>query len=332
MKTRALAISVPALLSLAACATMNVPPPPRQGLIPAGDGGAAGYQHGIDGSRFVVGQNTRRLVQYGYLLMLAEYGDTSPRGRKRHCILRASVKLTGDEGTVAISRGNGSTFGVPHARASTLRMPPFGASPQEHDAFVRDYFVKLGLPADQVDEVRCMTLLEANGRSDETAQAIPRVTAYYSIVKRVVEGIAAPDSFAWARANSEGRIVQEGVYWPVLPRGVLDEARRFKDILSDDQRRRAFQSRIPGDISKATLAIRHASATEGHFEVFASLDVMTRSSPAAPRSDARQRATDSSVGGMTVIRHFDINGTERFLPQEKLNLKDRYPERKDAER
>src|SRR5229473_2227747 len=98
MKTRALAISVPALLSLAACATMNVPPPPRQGLIPAGDGGAAGYQHGTDGSRFVVGQNTRRLVQYGYL------------------------KLTGDEGTVAISRGNGSTFGVPHARASTLRM------------------------------------------------------------------------------------------------------------------------------------------------------------------------------------------------------------------
>lgn len=304
MKIRALAIPVPVLLCLAACAAVNAPPPPPQGLIPAAAGGTAGYQHGPEGSLFAVGQHARRAVQYGYL------------------------KQTGDEGTLAISQGNGSVFGVPNARASSLRVPPFGASPQDHDAFVKNYFVKLGLPADHVAEVRGMTLLEANGRSDETTRTIPRITAYYSVVKRVINRIPVPDSFAWARANSEGRIVQEAVYWPALPRDVVAEAERFKDMLSDDERRRAFQSRIPADISQATLAIRHASVTEDHFETFASLDVTIRSSPAAVQLDAMQKAASSSVGGAAVIRHFDINGTERFLPQETFDLKDRYPARK----
>jgi hypothetical protein len=99
-------------------------------------------------------------------------------------------------------------------------------------------------------------------------------------------------------------------------------------MLSDDERRRAFQSRIPVDTSKATLAIRHASVTEDHFEAFASLDVTIRSSPAAVRPDDTQKAANPSVGGAALIRHFDINGTERFLPQETLELRDRYPERK----
>jgi hypothetical protein len=70
-----------------------------------------------------------------------------------------------------------------------------------------------------------MTLLEANGRSDETTRTIPRITAYYSVVERAVDGIPVPDSFAWARANSESRIVEEAVYWPALPRDVLAEAK-----------------------------------------------------------------------------------------------------------
>src|SRR5947209_3053629 len=155
MKIRGLAISACALGWLSACA-VNAPPP-RQGLIPAPDGGTAGYQHGPEGSRFVVGQSPRRTVQHGYL------------------------KQTGDQGTLAINQGNGSVFGVPNAQANSLRLPPFGASPQDHDAFVKDYLLKLGLPADQVENVHGMTLLEANGRSDETTRTAPRITAYYSV-------------------------------------------------------------------------------------------------------------------------------------------------------
>lgn len=53
------------------------------------------------------------------------------------------------------------------AHAESLQLPPFGKSSDDHDSFVKDYFLKLGSPADQVGSVRGMTLLEAQGPAAE---------------------------------------------------------------------------------------------------------------------------------------------------------------------
>ena len=124
MNARAIVIVTCAWLG--ACATANVPVGPRQGVTPAGNGGVNGYQHGVEGSLFAFGAHFKRVQQFGYL------------------------KQVGDEGVLAINLSNGSTFGIPNSNAPGLKSRPFGKSPADHDGFVRAYFVKLGLPADQV--------------------------------------------------------------------------------------------------------------------------------------------------------------------------------------
>ena len=75
-----------------------------------------------------------------------------------------------------------------------LHRPPFGANPAAHDRFVLDYFAGLGLPRDQVLNMRGMTMLDASGRSADIARPRLRVSAYYSVVQRAVGGVAVPDS------------------------------------------------------------------------------------------------------------------------------------------
>jgi hypothetical protein len=290
-----------ALAFLGACANLPVPAPPRQGLTADPTGGPPGYQHGGAGGKFVLGATVRDRLEYGY------------------------IKKSGDQGTLAIRQANGSSFGIPDANATGLRLGPYGSTPQDHDKFVRDYFVGLGLPVDQVMAVRGMTLLEASGKSDETSRPMPRITAYYSVLQRGIGDVAVPDSFAWARANAEGHIVHEAVYWPALPAAVLDDTRKFKAMLADPEQRRQFEARIGMSAANGTLVIRHAGATEDRFESFASLDFTVRATAGKPERPARE---GPGIGGASVVRHFDLMGTERFLPQERLQLGDKYPETK----
>ncbi len=290
-----------AVLSFVGCATVDVPAPPRPGPIPAEPGGIAGYQHGATATKFAVGANGLWTAQFGY------------------------TKFRGDRGTVAIRQSNGSVFGVPNARAAGVDMAPYGRSPADHDAFVRDYFTGLGLPADQVHAVRAMTLLEAMGRSNESERSIPRVTAYYSVIGRGVGEVAVAESFAWARADSAGTVVHEGVYWPALPERVVAEAKRFKDVLADAQSRHAFEARLPVAAASGQLVIHHSSAMEDRFDAFVSLDVTSQSMARTADEAKLGYGTERAADGMSVTRHFDLQGVERFLPHETTNLQDKYP-------
>jgi len=309
MTPRPSLILLPALL-LAACAAVDFPAPPPQGPIVAAPGGVDGYQHGLAGDRFAAGGERARLDEHGYF------------------------KRVGEGGTLAIRRSNGSTFGVPGAAAAALRSAPYGKSPQEHDTFVRDYFVALGLPAAQVGAVRGMTLLEAAGRSDEARRSVPQVTAYYTVLERRAGGVAVPDSFAWARANADGSVAHEGVYWPALPPAVVAEAAAFGRLLADPQGRGAFQAQLPAALRDraGTLAIHHAGAGEDAFEAFASFDIPTQVRLAPGRAAALAAGAAASAPGATVVRHFDRGGVERVLPQERTNLQERYPATKSAAR
>lgn len=297
-------------LALCGCQTVDVPPAPQAGPIATDAGGAAGYQHGGLGiSKFEVGDHVRRTFALGY------------------------IKQSGDQGTLAIRPTNGSVFAVPNAHAQSLQLPPYGASPQDHDRFVQAYFVGLGLPTAQIKQVHAMTLLEAAGRSDETNRTVPRVSAYYSVLDRTVDNVAVPDSFAWARVDARGVVVQEGVYWPALPAKVLADAKQLNDMLSDRAKRRVFQSRIPVDTSAAIVSIRHASSSEDRFEAFASVDVTVHANVgnvAKPGTEVSSAMHGAPLGSATFVRHFDIDGKELFLPQEKLDLARQYPVTKNA--
>ena len=146
--------------------------------------------------------------------------------------------------------------------------------------------------------------------------------------------VTVPDSFAWARANAEGAIVQEGVYWPPLPSNVLSDARKLERLLVDPAQRRVFASRSSIDPRTGKVAIRHAAANEDQFDAFASLDITVRSSVSGSRqrAAAARNARVPLNGGTTIVKHFGIDGVERFLPQESLNLIATYPGRKDVSR
>jgi hypothetical protein len=165
-----------------------------------------------------------------------------------------------------------------------------------------------------------MTLLEAPGPAAEVGRPAARITASNSALQRTVEGVPVADSFAWARVNSRGEVAQEAVYWPSLPANILTEVRQFRELLADPQRLQSFKSRLPVSVGEGAVAIRQSSATvDQGFESFASFDVSLHSSQA---SSQKAPAPGTSV---TITRHFDINGTERFLPQETLNLGAKYP-------
>jgi hypothetical protein len=284
-------IVVAAALFPIACSLREAPPPPARGPIGAPAGGAAGYQHGSEGSKFVLGGATSRIAEHGY------------------------SKLVGPQGTLAVDLRNGSVFARPRSTADALARAPFGGSPAAHDRFVQDYFAGLGLPRDQVLAIRGMTMLDGSGRSADAVKPKLRLTAYYSVVQRTVAGVAVPDSFAWARVNVDGAVVEEGVYWPALPAAAVAGARDMAVVLADPRRRAPLDAQVPAG-SDAAVAIRHTSATTDQpFRAFASYDVVIRPGQVGLPSPAGGRPT---TAGMTYTRHLDASGHDLRLPQEEV--------------
>jgi hypothetical protein len=287
-------------MTLVACVSAPTLRTPPEGPISASAGGAAGYQHGVRGSRLDLGGRARRVVERGY------------------------VREVGREATLAVNLKNGSAFGVPNANARSQHSGPYGASPEAHEASVRDYFVYLGLPAEQILRVRTLTQLEAHGRGDETRTVPLVLAAYYSVIDRGVQGIPVPDSFAWARVDTEGKVIAEGIYWPALSPAVVAGALKLRDAVADPQRQAALEAKIPLRIRDHGVAIRHSSAyVETPFEAFPSYDVAVLSQALPERGQlavAAQTEAPSRPNGTMEIRHFDENGVELRLPQEQRSL------------
>jgi len=291
MKTILLPVALRVVLS--GCASLHAPAPPVSGPIEPPSGGIAGYQHGTDRSRFMVGDNPHDVAELGY------------------------IKRVGSEGTLSVLASNGSVTGIPNAQGRALQLPPYGTTQQDHDRFVRDYFERSGIPATQIKAIRTATLLEASGSSDDVSTGRPKVTAYYSVIERAVEGVPVPDSFAWARINRDGQVVAEAVYWPALPAGVLAQARRMSQGDALPRAEQAMKAR-PGEVLvDHQVTIRHTSAAhEKSFAAHASIDVRVRlAEPTRTDSDYR-RVTGSGGVGAGLIRHFDAEGTEFQLPEE----------------
>ncbi|MFL6210726.1 MAG: hypothetical protein ACJ74W_17880 [Pyrinomonadaceae bacterium] len=285
------------LLLLTGCSRTNVPPAPPAGQLPA-PGGLAGYQHGRERSRFSPGSNIKRVAEFGF------------------------VKEVGNTGTFAIDTVNGSALGIPNASTLAATTSSYGATGDEHNQFVRTYFLAAGIPAEQVVGVHAATLLEATGRVGEGGTGKAQVTAYYSILERAVADVPVVDSIAWARVDGQGNVIAEAVYWPAIPAEVLAQVKQFKEMLAAPEQRKAYEARLPSGAASGRLVIRHASATiDGPFEAFASYDVrVTPVRPAPEQAQAQAGGPRAVQPQATVIHHFDAAGVERQLPQERRNL------------
>jgi hypothetical protein len=264
--------------------TPTEPEPARQGRgsrnqaaadLTATPAGAQGYRHSLACSRFRVGAGERSASDW------------------------ALEKVDGPDGVFSVAPENGAVWASPKAGAPALLRKPFGSTSGLHNERVRQYFLGCGMPADQIGGVHVSSLVQAGGSPEGLGR--PALMAWYSSVKRVIEGFLVADSVAWARFNEDDQVVAESVYWPAIDASVLADAQALRATLENPARAAFFLGGLPAEAKHGKVAIRHSSsgARGSPFVAFASLDV-----------DVRSRST-------TYVRHFDVSGAERRLPQEQ---------------
>jgi hypothetical protein len=268
-------------------------------MIVAELGGAPGYQHGIEHSKFSVGAGPRYVNELGFL------------------------KVVGSQGVFAVDAANGLVVAIANAGAGLEAQKPwFTQSSDRHNQLVLNYFVAAGIAKDQVSAVRATTSL-ASGGNDKQAHALPSmVVGYQSILDRKVGDLPVIDSVAWARLNDRGVVLAEWVYWPAISARVIAEATQMRETIANDASRGAFLARLPADLPSGSVVIRHSAATSTRpFVSFASYDVQERRPVLSP--DGRPRPTDGRA--VVIARHFGADGREFRLPQEEHGLAEDYP-------
>jgi hypothetical protein len=229
----------------------------------------------------------------------------------------------GPSGVFAVDLRNGLALAVQTGGANkgeaavreAASTPPGFLDADKHNEQVTDYLVSAGMPRDQIGGVHVNTYLSASGSTQDERAAVPQVDGYASILERKIDKFAVPDSTAWARLDEKGRVISEWVYWPPIPAKALADARRLEEqVVSKDQ---PFSRRLPSGLPQGKVVIRHSSATEdGPFEAYASYDVVERRETMLPPLD--KNYGEVRVVSVTV-RHFDLDGNELRLPQERRN-------------
>lgn len=251
-----------------------------RGAAAQSQGGLLEYRHTPDRSRMVTGPHTASRREDG------------------------QDKIVGDWGTLAIDLANGHSQGVPNADAPMLEGPPFGSTLEEHNEHVKQMFLAAGVPEDEIGSVQGSVGSGYRGRAGEAPRPFGDPW-YVSTLTRTTGGIPVAESFAWARINARDEVASEAVYWPAIPQKVVDQAKALQAKLDDPRERAAFIGRLPipdrREAESGRVAIRHSSAVvDGPFEAYAVFDVTRR--------------TDN---GASYTQHFDANGVEVRLPQDR---------------
>jgi hypothetical protein len=269
---------------------------PPQGLVKADLGGAVGYQHGLESSQFMIGKNKRNLREFGF------------------------IKVVGSKGTFAVDASNGAVIAIQDADSiEQQKTVAFTLEAYKHNQLVLDYFLNAGIPKEQISSVHATTSLFAGGGKGERA-AIPKISGWQSVIQRVIEGVPVIDSVLWARMNDQGKVISELIFWPPISSKAIDEVKLLRAKLSKKPLREDFLSRLPRGLPPGNIVIRHSSLTaEGPFEVFASYDVIERRELLSSVDPTGKSEGRTAPAGW-VVRHFDLEGNERKLPQEKARI------------
>jgi len=236
---------------------------------------APGYVHLFVNSKFRIGLGTTTKSEFGF------------------------DKVVGSEGVFSTDPITGWVTGIPNAMAPATLAAPLSQSEQEHNAAVTGYFVSAGLPPSQIGNVHANASMHASGSvADGTPFPPPNLTfdGYTTVISRVVGGVPVPDSFAFARFDVDGDVVEEGVYWPTIPASVIQAARTLASQVANSAQT-GFLANVPG--TNGHVAIRHSPSTQRTpLEAFASYDTL-------------------ASGPMGGELHFDGNGDQLWLASSK---------------
>jgi len=245
-----------------------------------------GFVHSAARSRFHVGSGTRSVSEFGL------------------------EKIVGSDGTMATNRVTGAFRAILNATSPVNDVPPLTSDEVLHNQAVIAYFKEAGIPADQIGRPHVLTSMTGAGPvDDETIAQHPKFVGYTTYIPRVVDGVSVPDSFAVAALNANGEAVSEWVYWPPLPKRVLDDAKALTTKLGTAASRTVFLSALPpenrGDPAEVT--IRHCDFDdERSFVAFASYDVHV------PKGPQRMRAA---------TLHFGLDGAQVIHPNRRAGVK-----------
>lgn len=271
--------------------------------------------------------DTDTIPGYRHTAMKSRFFEGESLARIKTVQENGFVRYQGVNGVLATDERTGLTLAVQSdsadkaSHASTksgdsVSLP----DPDKHNQRVLDYFIRSGLPQDQVADIHANTYLSASGPTSKAIFVQPRVDGYASIVSRKAGDFIVVDSVAWARMDGKGHVLGEWVYWPPIPSKVVEDARRLNELLNGPDRG-TFLSKLPAAQKTGRIVIRHSSPfAGGAFEAFASYDVVER-------VESPQRGTVTAY-----VRHFDIEGREFRLPQEQRSVGSDYPPKQEAEK
>lgn len=284
MSVNNVCVTVLLLLPLAGCSSApSEPEPSPQGvgtapLVAAAPSALRGYEHSAAASRFVIGTQLEERLESGMR------------------------KVVGANGVFAVEARTKMVLAIPDATAPTRARPPMPDA-AAHAAAVRSYFVSAGLPEDQILEVRTQTTMQGGG--PETGEpmnpSMAKLQYYYGcVMRKTPTGIPIPDSFAYARINVDGDVVEEGVYWPDIPANALSDADTVRSTAATPSSRAALSAKVAQladtEPQNGRAVIRHTSGFwNGSFAALASFDV--------PRNNR--------------VVHFDSKGAVVDLPSER---------------
>ena len=186
-----------AILVLAMCVS-NCTKRSSTGLIATDEGGAVGYQHSLERSRFVPGAELRRVEEHGFWKVVGPDG-----------VFATDLH----NGLVVASQSGGTNKGEAKAGDVVVKAG-YVMDPDKHNQQVVDYFLTAGVPKEQIGGVHATTYLSASGSLKDTRPAPVKVDGYASVLERKIEKFPVVDSVGWARMNEQGKVVSEWVYWP----------------------------------------------------------------------------------------------------------------------
>lgn len=234
--------------------------------------GSPGFSHVANKSRFSPGSGLTTRVEHGFL------------------------KSVGSDGVFAAHESSGMVVGIPNANSTEAAKAPFSLDPTVHGAAVRQYLIGAGLPETEISEV----LPYATMTQTATGSAVdgaPALHHYTTVIRRQIHGISVPDSIAYARLNSDGVAVEEGVHWPAISSSTVASALALQAAIIDDGARARFLASLPFPSRQSRVVIRHTPGlVESSHEEGAFVDV----------DDVVARTT----------RHFDAGGREFVFKHE----------------
>jgi len=244
-------VSLGVVLVAAACSTADsdVQTGVTGSAVSATGAAVAGYQHHVAKSKFSVGADPLELDEFGM------------------------HKVVGASGVFA-TRKTGLVTALANAEAPARKRGPI-ASAEAHDRAVRAYFVQAGVPADQIESVQQFEVVGAPTGPEGKADFHGTVEYRYSMLKRSIRGVSVPDSFAWARVNEDGDVVEEQVYWPAIPQSVVDVGLGLSLKLRDASVAEKLEAALPKHRKGAGLVIHHSPGEwEGPFVAVATYDAL----------------------------------------------------------